>query len=203
MKVIVLTPDNGSFEEIPTVISLFEQGLPLLHLKKTKFGFDDFERYLKGIPLHFHNRIVVHGHYRLAIKYKLAGVHLHRKHRSGAWKNQFKRFILRLRYPGGLICTTFHSLHSLRENRTRYDYVILSKVFNDKTHYSAYEAAGINLLKTSIRDSKTSVVAMGGVTATKLDVVKAAGFSGVGLSSAMWDASDAERTALLHLLLQQ
>lgn len=196
MEVIVITSPDKNDNEIPLITELFENGLETLHIRKPKFSSSDIQLYLQAIPSKYYDRIVMHGHYDIAIKNKLRGIHLHRRHRKRTWKNRWKLFWMRLKHPYLKISTTFHSLQSLKENWWAFDYVFLSPIFTSHSHYSHEESAGINLLKSVIHSSGTRVYALGGVTVDKLPVVQAAGFHGVGISGAVWKASTDHVTSL-------
>lgn len=189
MEVIVITSPGKNDHEIAQIAELFENGLETLHVRKPKFTSQEIEHYLLSIPKRYYDRLVLHGHYKLAIKHRLKGVHLHRRHRKPKLRNRWKLFWMRLRNPRLKIATTFHSLQSLRENTWSFDYVFLSPIFTSHAHYSDEESSGINLLKSVIIESRSKVFALGGVTLEKLPIVQAAGFHGVGISGAVWKAS--------------
>ncbi|MEX2596113.1 MAG: thiamine phosphate synthase, partial [Salibacteraceae bacterium] len=157
MEVIVITSPTHRENEVQRIVHLFENGLQTLHLRKPKWKSSELETLIKDIPEMFHNRIIIHGHYKLALKYKLKGIHLHRKHRSNKWKNRWKRFLLKMRSPNLVITTTFNSLESLRENTQHFDYVFLGSVFNSHSYYSRDEEAGMNMLKSIVKKSPSIV----------------------------------------------
>lgn len=186
MDVILVTSSDESHSELTRILEMFNQGLSVLHLRKPKWKSAQVEDLIVSIPEKYHKRIVVHGHYRLAFKYNLRGVHLRRKHRSFTLKNRVRRLWFKLRRPSLSISCTFHSLQSLKENSTQFDYVLLSSVFGEASHYSAEDSSGVNLLKNIIDDSSNRVYAYGGITEERIPVIKAAGFSGVVLSGLIW-----------------
>lgn len=190
MEVIVITSPGKNDHEINRIIELFENGLETLHLRKPRFTSKEMEEFIHAIPGKYRNRLVIHGHYSLAIKYGLKGIHLQRRHRQPLWKNRWKRFLLRLKNPKIQISTTFHSIQSLRENKWTYDYVFLSPVFTAHAHYSDSEKSGINLLRTVVSDSGLKVFALGGVDPEKMPVVRAMGFHGVGISGSLWKENE-------------
>ncbi|MBT3647589.1 MAG: thiamine phosphate synthase [Flavobacteriales bacterium] len=186
MDVILVTSSEESNSELTRVLELFKQGLSVLHLRKPKWKSAQVESLIESIPEEYHKRIVVHGHYHLAFKYNLKGVHLRRKHRSSKMRNKFRRLWFKLKRPSLTISCTFHSLQSLKETATQFDYVLLSSVFGEASHYSAEDSSGVNLLKNIILGSSNRVFAYGGITEDRIPVIKAAGFSGVVLSGLIW-----------------
>lgn len=199
MDVIVITSAGRPPEELGLIRKMLDEGLTTLHIRKPKWRNKELEELIREIPEMHHKHIVIHGHYSLALKYNLKGIHLHRRHRSGTWKNKLRRLWLKFKRPNLKISTTFNSIESLRDNREFFDYVFLSSLFNGHAHYSSNEEAGINMLKSIIGKSKVPVYALGGVTAERIPTIKMAGFSGVGLSSAVWKHPKTEPTKIFAL----
>jgi len=202
MEVIVITSPGKNERELSRIIELFESGLETLHLRKPKFSSKEMEEYIQAIPGIYRNRLVIHGHYDVAFKYGLKGIHLQRRHRQPKWSNRWKRFLFRLKNPKLKISTTFHSIQSLKENKWSYDYVFLSPVFTSHAHYSDSESSGINLLRTVVNDSRLPVFAAGGVDLDKIPVVLAIGFHGVGLSSSLWKERQDHNPASIYQIFK-
>jgi thiamine-phosphate pyrophosphorylase len=83
MKLVVITQSQKSDTEILAIIQMFEAGLETLHVRKNRFSTKELDDYIKEIPAHFHNRIIIHSHHKLALKYDLKGFHFtstHLKH---------------------------------------------------------------------------------------------------------------------------
>lgn len=200
MEVIVITSSSEKEKEIPQIIRFFEHGLITLHLRKPKWSKKEVSAFIHEIPEEYHNKIVVHGHYDLAIKYKLKGIHLHRRHRNSKLKNRWNRFVMRLKHPSMIVTSTFNSIESLRENTLKLDYVFLNSVFTSHSYYNKDEEAGVNLLKSILNKANIPVYALGGVTKDRIEVVRAAGFKGVGLSSAVWKHIDKNPQEVLLLI---
>lgn len=201
MEVIVVTSQRNTDTEVQRIIDLFQHGLETLLIRKPKWSKADMERLIVAIPEQYHKRIIVHGHYSLALKYGLKGIHLRRRHRTNKLKNRWKRFLYKLRKPNLVICTTFNSLESLRDNRQQFDYVFLNSVFSSHSHYSKGEEAGVNMLKSIISRARIPVYAMGGVRPEHVPVVKAAGFDGVALSSYVWKSAELKASDLMRAFI--
>ena len=76
MKLIVITSSRTIPDETTFVTKMFESGLMTLHLRKPRFSTNQLKEFLNEIPKHFHNRIVIHSHHKLALKYDLKGIHM-------------------------------------------------------------------------------------------------------------------------------
>ena len=95
MKLLVITPSKDVADEPTLVTKMFESGLRTLHLRKPKHSTNQMREYIKEIPAHFHNRIVVHSHHKLALKFNLKGIHYSRSHLSSTWKYLLLRIRLK------------------------------------------------------------------------------------------------------------
>ena len=98
MKLIVITPSRDVADEPSLVARMFESGLQTLHLRKPRYSTSRMCKYIQEIPEHFHNRIVVHSHHGLALKFRLRGIHLSRAHLKTSWRYWFIRTRLRMRF---------------------------------------------------------------------------------------------------------
>ncbi len=200
MKITVITPENREPGEINKIIALFENGLETLHLKKRKLSSLEMESFIREIPAQYYDKIVIHGHYKLAVKFKLKGIHLIKSHRGNSVADRWRRFKLKLQHRKLIFTTSFHSLQSLQQNKSSFEYVFLSPVFTSKTYYDPAEESGLNVLREAINLSNQKVLALGGVNEEKLPIVKAAGFSGIGLSSSIWKSVQTPSKSLVRFL---
>ena len=98
MKLVVITPSKDIPDEPTLVTKMFESGLKTLHLRKPKHSTNQMAEYIKEIPTHFHNRIVIHSHHNLALKFTLKGIHLSKNHLSTNWKYWLTRTRLKLKF---------------------------------------------------------------------------------------------------------
>lgn len=186
MEVLVITSSKRNESEVEKVIGLFENGLETLHLRKPKFKDKEMEQLIQQIPAEYHSRIVIHGHYHLALKYNLKGIHLQRRHRKPEWKNRWLRFRLKMRRPDLQVSTSFRSMQSLIENKWDFDYVFLGPLFKEGAHYHEDDLATVNSLKNQLKLSKHRVFATGGIQLNNLAFLNKVGFNGIGLSSLVW-----------------
>jgi thiamine-phosphate pyrophosphorylase len=184
MNVLAITSSSHLANEADRCNLLFENGLTILHLRKPKFSREEMEGFIHDISKQFRNRIVIHGHYDLAVKHKLKGVHMRRKHRSDTFRNNLKRWKLKFRYRKLIFSATFHSLQSLKENKVGYQYILLNNVFSNESKFN-FEDSGLKLIHAIIETTKPLVYAVGGVQQSDISVIKSARFAGAGLSSSL------------------
>jgi thiamine-phosphate pyrophosphorylase len=190
MKLLVLSPSSGDSTGEPAIATrLFEQGLETFHLRKPRFSTREMSEYLDKIPAQFHNRIVIHSHHTLALKYNLKGIHLTRTHLHRKFRLWINLKVIKFKRGDILITTSFRKLASLYEEQNIYSYVFLSPVFDS---LSGNFQAGYNehSLKAAIGKTPFTIIARGGVNVTKVEKVKEVGFAGLILNSIIWKASD-------------
>jgi len=176
MKIIIITLPDFFEREAFFINKFFADGLETLHLRKPKARFSDYERLIQQIDSYYHNRIVVHDYFELALKYSLKGVHLNSR-------NPKK--------PEGFLGTVSKSLHSSLEvesEKDKFDYVSLSPIFDSiskQGYNSKFSIQELKKLKNKgVIDDK--VYALGGVTFENLSIVESLGFGGAMILGAAW-----------------
>ena len=176
MKLIVITPSKDIADEPSVVTRMFESGLPTLHLRKPRHSTRRMSEYIAEIPAHFHDRIVVHSHHQLALKYKLKGIHLSRTHLGTNWRYWFIRTRLRLRFSRCAKSRSYTRLQQVyNKEQHDFDYYLLGTVFNNMTGelYSGFYENGI--IAATLNSGK-KLVARGGTTPASVAKALAYGF---------------------------
>lgn len=187
MDLIVFSTSDRSLSEAKEVTQLFEEGLTAFHLKKSSFESHEMEEYIKAIPSKYHPFIVLHSNHHLRRKFNIGGLHLSRTHRKKKYNSWWKLFRLRS-FSGKMKFTrTFSKLSSLSENKTKYDYVFLSPIYDSISKIGHSGNFGNRSLKKFLQLSKAPVIALGGVEADKFEECKELGFHGVGVLGYIWN----------------
>jgi thiamine-phosphate pyrophosphorylase len=81
-KLIILSQPDFHNGEIATLVSLFENGLELFHLRKPSSTEYEMKAYIDQIPKIYHNRIILHSNYSLAMVCVIKGIHCTSKGRD-------------------------------------------------------------------------------------------------------------------------
>src|SRR5688572_28890635 len=132
MKLIVITPSKDVPDETTLVTKMFESGLQTLHLRKPRYSTNRMNEYIREIPVHFHNRIVIHSHHNLALKYTLRGIHLSRTHLNTNWKYWFIRTRLKLKFSKTSKSRSYTRLQQVyNKEEQHFDYFLIGTVFNN------------------------------------------------------------------------
>ncbi|MCB0397755.1 MAG: thiamine phosphate synthase [Flavobacteriales bacterium] len=191
---IVITKPKFFQGEATLVTKFFESGLEVLHVRKPKATAMEIKSFLMSIPQTYWNRIVLHSHHNLAIQYKLKGIHLTGAVRSKRIKKWYLSRYLKWKYPTLHVSTSFHSLAPLYQDRTGYDYIFISPVFDSISkggYQSAFSETG---LKSAIAQCVHKVIALGGVEPSKIGEIARMGFAGFAVLGAIWDSEDPQST---------
>ena len=176
MKWITITsPDFISGEAI-FIDKLFLQGLDLLHIRKPDASLETYKRLLLQIPKHWYSRIVLHEHFALAEEFGLHGIHLNR--RCSQVSDSFHRSI-------SCSCHTIEEVIAQKDSK---DYVFLSPIFNSISKVGYHATFSPTSLKQAAIENviDEKVIALGGITAKNIPLVKEWHFGGVALLGDIW-----------------
>ena len=176
MKWIIITSPEFLSGEAIFIDKLFSQGLDLLHLRKPEASLEAYKRLLLQIPKHWYSRIVLHEHFALAEKFGLHGIHLNR--RCSQVPDSFR----------GSISCSCHTLEEVKKQKASKDYVFLSPIFDSISKVGYHAAFSPTLLKQAAIENviDEKVIALGGITANNIPLVKEWHFGGVALLGDIW-----------------
>ena len=176
MKWIIITSPEFLSGEATFISKLFSQGLDLLHLRKPEASLEAYKRLLLQIPKHWYSRIVLHEHFALAEKFGLHGIHLNR--RCSQVPDSFR----------GSISCSCHTLEEVKKQKASKDYVFLSPIFDSISKVGYHAAFSPTLLKQAAIENviDEKVIALGGITAKNIPLVKEWHFGGVAFLGDIW-----------------
>ncbi len=183
MRLIVFSHPDSVKNEADILISLFENGLKILHLRKPNMDLENYLKLINNIPSEFYNRIVIHNHYEIMENFNFAGFHVNiSKHIN----------ILRLREIGNKILScSCHSFDEVVMNKNLFTYIFLSPIFNSisKGEYNSKftEEALLKAKNEGIIDQK--VIALGGIKSDNLEKIYKYGFGGAAVLGAIWQTT--------------
>ena len=176
MKWIVITSPEFLSGEAIFIDKLFSQGLDLLHLRKPEASLEAYNQLLIQIPEQWHSRIVLHEHFELAEEFGLHGIHLNR--RCSQVPDSFHRSI----------SCSCHTLGELKKQKDSKDYVFLSPIFDSISKVGYHAAFSPTSLKQAAIENviDEKVIALGGITANNISLVKEWNFGGVAFLGDIW-----------------
>lgn len=182
MKVVVITPENPFDGETEQIRRVIECGVFRLHLRHPKADEQTLRGIIEGLSAEERKKIVLHDCYNLVKEYDLGGAHLNGRHPELA-----------------SICTS-RSCHSLEEvaaslgiGQTQgisptMEYCFLSPIFDSisKVGYASNFTPEVLLQAKESGIINENVIALGGITVDKLDLVRQYGFGGVAILGSAW-----------------
>lgn len=190
MKAIVFSPNRSIDDEVEYVKRLFQEGLEIYHLKKTKYSVGRTRNYIKSIPEEYHNRIILHQHHNLAKKFNVKGIHFPSSERKKRFKTWLKIKRLKRKRPWLTVSTSFHTINKLEEYNDLYDYVFLSPVFDSITRNDYQSGFKEYSLTNALNHASYKVVALGGIDVNRVESLNKMGFYGCALKGAIWTSED-------------
>jgi thiamine-phosphate pyrophosphorylase len=189
MKLIVISSPKTISNEENLFTVLFENGLQTLHLRKPRYSTARLAKLIEKIPAQYHNRIVIHTHHNLLLKYDLKGIHFTKKHKKRRFQTWCMMKLLRSRKSDFITSTSYTKLGSVIESVKEYSYVFLSPIFDSST--SKYQAGFTeHSLKGVLEKTHHRVIARGGIEVNYIPKVMEIGFTGLAVRSDLWDSDD-------------
>jgi thiamine-phosphate pyrophosphorylase len=188
MKLVVITPSKDVPDEPSLVTKMFESGLRTLHLRKPRHSTSQLADYLREIPAHFHNRIVIHTHHKLALKFDLKGIHLSKIHFSKNWRYWLIRTRLRMKLQHSSKSRSYSKLQQVYNKEEQvFDYFLIGTMFNNMTGelYSGFYEDGVIAAN---KNGGKKLIARGGTNPGSIGKAIQYGFSGIAFNSYIWNA---------------
>ena len=191
MRLIIISSSSTLENEAQIITGLFEAGLETFHLRKHKLSTRKTKELIKSIPAHFHNRIVIHSHHKLAYKYKLKGIHLTKTHIKRKFRTWFKIKLIKLKNPEIVITTSYNNIGQILDLNQKYPYgyVFLSPIF-DSLNSKFQGGFTEHSLKSAIQKSPLKIVARGGIDISVIEKGNNIGFNGLAFYSCIWKKKD-------------
>lgn len=190
MKLIVISHNKSYPEEIAVIKSLFKSGMECFHLRKPGASIREIEDIIRALPEDYQSKTIIHNHHILAFKYKVRGIHFNSKALKNKFETRLKTWLYRRFRPALYLTASAHSLSGLMSLTKTFNYAFLSPVF-DSISKSGYQSAfKSETLTKKLQNAPLPVVALGGVNAAKIKLVKEMNFSGAALLGAIWESDD-------------
>ena len=189
MHITVITPSGKSDNEIASVIHMFEAGLSTLHVRKNRFSTKELDEYINKIPKHFHNRVIIHSHHKLALKYNLKGFHFTSTHLQEKVKLWLNTRLIYIRKPDLIRTISFRRASELYlPQPVKTHYCFLGTVFHNISG-ELYSGFYPEVVKAVIKKSGRIVYARGGVNEKSIELAYKLGFHGAALYGHLWKST--------------
>jgi thiamine-phosphate pyrophosphorylase len=176
MRIIVISPESADPREVPAMGGFFSAGLERYDVRKPRWGEGELEAWLMALPREWRPRLFIHEHHALAGRLGLGGTHDKDTGTPG----------------GGARSRSCHDLPALEASVGLYESVIFGPVFASFTKRGHGPRADFpwDRLAQVLRGARTTVFAIGGIDAGRLERCRELGFSGAAVLGAVWNAAD-------------
>lgn len=186
MRLIVISSPDKFDSELKLIPKFFDCGLEVFHLRKPKFSYRRMNKYLGSFPKEYLGKVIIHSHHRLALKYKLKGIHITEKQKRKKISSWLKLKILKFLRPQLVVTTSFHSVSDLLRDNKNYQYVFLSPIFDSISKKGYRSSFNEGVLKKALAETPYEVIALGGVKAENIYKAKELGFKGAAVLGSIW-----------------
>jgi len=183
---IVITSADSVDNEIEIIHQLFEEGLPLLHVRKPNTDRDYTKRFLESIKQEHHSQLVLHQYYDLANEYAV-----NRLHFTETTRHDFDKIVNSLnKKKDWIFSTSTHTINDFNGLSDSFQYAFLSPVCNSISK-PGYKSDGKVIDSLKLRtNTTTKLVALGGIDHSNYNQTIAAGFDDAALLGCIWNAND-------------
>lgn len=179
---ILITSEENHTAEKEQLIHFFENGLPLLHVRKPGMTEKELEYWLSKFEEKYLRKMVLHQHHPLAEVFPVQGIHLKENFRSK--QEDVVKYVERFQSSGFTVSSSFHDPEKVKSEGSAFDYVFLSPVFTSVSKLG-YEGRAFEVEKP-----QQNVVALGGIETDKIRKAKEMRYAGVAVLGAVWNAEN-------------
>ena len=180
---IVISNPFAVVNEIKIIHFLFEEGLPLLHIRKPDFSEFEMAQFIHQIKLEFRDQIVLHSHHLLAEDFGINRIHFSEKERKESFGFP-ARFPKPCRYN---FSTSTHSIEEFNSLENNFDYAFLSPVFKSISKENYHPKIDLFGALKSRTNYKTKAIALGGIDAKNIQKTIENGFDDIALLGTIWN----------------
>jgi thiamine-phosphate pyrophosphorylase len=183
-RLIAITLPNFIDNESNRITALLEAGFEYVHIRKPDASPEQIAKLIGTIDKSFWSKLKLHDHFELLTEFALGGVHINKRNPiAPAMAKSISKS-----------CHTYEEL----DDAYKFDYVTLSPIF-DSISKPGYNST-FNLKEINIEAE--NVIALGGITADKIPLIKQIGFAGAALSGYLFNSSYDKFTNNLKLITE-
>lgn len=200
MQLVVLSAEHAVKDEATLINRLFEAGMEVFHLRKKTMDEKALATLLEAIDARHHPAIALHQHHRLAAVFGTRRLHFPVQQRLAAATAELHK----LQAAGFRLSTSVHSIAALQQLPPVFAYTFLGPVF-DSLSKQDYQGRFSENFCLRNEQKTTAVVALGGITAARIEQVRQMNFDGVAVLGALWNhpAEAPEQFARLQQCVMQ
>lgn len=180
-KLIILSPPVVVPADLPLIASLLKENV-FFHIRLKGENALSTKEILEGVDESFYRKIVIHQDYDLARSFNVRGIHLPESERK-AYVADGEIHI---------VSTSVHSIKEFAAVRSQYEYIFYSPVFPSVSKPGYNPSRGLSEVKRELdaMPDKEKLIALGGIKAGNISLVKEAGFGGAAFIGSFWLAEN-------------
>jgi len=191
---VVVTPEYHP-KEVSLINEMLERGLPLLHIRKPHWSFEQLEHWIENISYQHWNRLVIHipcliiNNYEEVFKQYVQlinSVKAQFAHLSTTNCSFVNNHMLELPY----LSTSVHNSDESHNLSTRHKRTFLSPVFSSISKTDYHPTVDWTSILQTWRFPWIKTVALGGVTPEHLPLLQAMGFDDFAVLGSLWQADE-------------
>lgn len=191
MLTILITNSIDVTFEADKINAMFQNGLDVLHIRKSNYNTEKLRKYINKIDKKFHNKIMIHDSFELLEEFDLRGIHVGREYRNRFWFRHITLHRLKKKFAHISISYSAEYVNQLSKLKKYFpDYVLFGRVFSDNTQNRLNVQFTSDVLDHVIQNSGYPIVALGGLDLRTTYKAMQLGFHGVALQSYIWNSTN-------------
>lgn len=182
MSLCIISNPSAVANESLIINSLFTNGLEILHLRKPSDSIDEVAALIRRIDPKFHHRISLHQHHKLSEQFEITRLHFKEENRKQLGVSELEKH----HSNGKTLSTSIHSIDEYQKLSSCFNYCFFGPVFN-----SISKKESKSIVKNDFileKQTKTKIIALGGINYDSIPTVKKMGFSGIALLGSIWQS---------------
>lgn len=180
---IIISNPTPVENEINLIHQLFDEGLPLFHVRKPDFSKEEMISFLSNINTEFRAKLVLHQHHELATDFGINRIHFTEKKRAELHliPETFLKAV-------GCISTSVHNMNDFNTLSTIFDYAFISPIYPSisKENYVPHCDFAVEIKKRT--NFNTHLIALGGITPENIKKTLSLGFDATALLGTIWNS---------------
>lgn len=180
--ILVLTPEQTTPNDHEIIRQLFQAGLELFHIRKYWLNDTEMKAYLDAIDPVFHQRLVLHSHYHLAIEYGINRLHFREEDRLNKRHSMYKNEYI--------LSTSIHDMDTFNDLDAIWQYAFLSPMYPSISKQGYGTAHTLLSTLAQRKNTHCQLIGLGGIDAHNFKEVIQSGADGIALLGSIWQAPD-------------
>ena len=165
--------------------SLFTAGLELLHLRKPSYSKKELIDLALQIDPSYRGRLVLHSHHMIASNLGINRIHFPEAIRLYTPENELKK----LRARNFVLSTSIHAIDDYIQLPGEFSYTFFGPVFESISKQGYGPPTSLDEIKKRAT-RPIELIAIGGITAENLKVLRTNSFDGAAILGAVWSSPE-------------